>query len=78
MKWFMLVTFLNVSGGYVYYSPAFDSTEECVAYARNNADDVIGQALESFPGSQLKQVYCVKQDTLEKMMKSAQPNGLNV
>lgn len=82
MKWFFLLLLTQTKGdlheGFLWYDPSFDNKEECIEWVNNNPGTIFSALEYHYPGWEIKNTLCVRQDRLEDMKIVPNPEGNSV
>jgi len=73
MLWFLIVGLIGPNGdtgeSFVYTDPTFDSVEECIEYAQDNALGIHMEMMANY-GTQVGDMFCGSEEMLKESMKA--------
>jgi len=82
MKWYILVVMMGMfSDGsqdiFVYHQPELPSLQACQEYVYVESATIRQQMMMEFEGKQIEQVFCMREDKLDKFLKIIkEPKGI--
>lgn len=73
MKTFLIVLVMMVNANgyedlYVIQEPTFENPKQCIAYVRNNANQLVGKAQLAYDGHPVQDIYCVEKNKLQTIV----------
>jgi hypothetical protein len=83
MKWFILVFMLGMNPDgtkdtFLYFQPEFDTVEQCQQYVYQNSTELRNQMLIEFQGRSIEQVYCIREDKINKVLQIPKEPGKEI
>ena len=82
MKWFLLILLSQTQGelheGFLWYDPNFDNKKNCIEWVNNNPVAIFTTLTYYYPGWQIHETLCVREDKLENMNIQPYPEDKSV
>jgi len=83
MKWFILVFMLGMNADgtkdtFLYFQPEFDTVEQCQQYVYQNSAELRKQMIVEFNGRSIEQVFCIREDKINKVLQIPKEPGKQV